>query len=521
MRSEFLIVAKRLMERERRAMSVRDMVDLGLKRQLFSDDVAGQTPHKTMGSKLSVHIRRLGDQSLFVRTGPGKFYLRSLLNGAAPFEVRPAIPPPSVERVLAFRREELDRLTSWQGLKTAWRQFATEVFSRLKPLYIPRIEAEQRTDLKQVTTYVLVANHQSLLAYKRGTYSRVEQFLQGSSCIGFGGHVTDVDLDLFNIPTMGVYACASRELMEELRIPFADKKRLSLSQGLTIEGVINDDSSEVGRRHLAFVLKYNVANPADWTQPERGEKAITQLHWISPQNPSPVGIWNFEYWSQLCLRNFAPTLTRTSSAYRLIRRKPLIPPHVLCVIGPVGSGKTLATETLKTHYGYSEVNTGRIMANLLGIPPVPKTQRQIFQAKALRFISRVRGPGILAKEIWKAISQTGSDRVLVDGLRHKSTLQALRHLKPHVKVGVLFVHTPPDLAYGFYSQRIEHGSTMPEFVSVRSAPVEAEVESLISDADVVLYNWTGRLQYARTIIALMKDLGVMQRPLFHTVTLTA
>jgi hypothetical protein len=60
MKSEFLIVAKRLMETEKKAMSPRELVDLGQKRQLFSDNVAGKTPYQTMKSKLSVHVRRFG-----------------------------------------------------------------------------------------------------------------------------------------------------------------------------------------------------------------------------------------------------------------------------------------------------------------------------------------------------------------------------------------------------------------------------------------------------------------------------
>jgi hypothetical protein len=77
-----------------------------------------------------------------------------------------------------------------------------------------------------------------------------------------------------------------------------------------------------------------------------------------------------------------------------------------------------------------------------------------------------------------------------------------------LRIGIVFVHTPPDLAYSFYADRIEQGASMDEFLSVRSAPVEAEVESMIAIADAVLYNWTGRLQYRETIQALMAELGI-------------
>jgi hypothetical protein len=36
---------------------------------------------------------------------------------------------------------------------------------------------------------------------------------------------------------------------------------------------------------------------------------------------------------------------------------------------------TLATDVLKKDFGYIEINTGEVVAQLLGIPPVPKTSR--------------------------------------------------------------------------------------------------------------------------------------------------
>src|SRR5437667_225884 len=111
MKSEFLIVAKSLLESERRPMSPREIVDLAFKRQLFSHNVAGKTPHQTMKSKLSVHMRRHGDLSPFIRTGPGRFYLRALLDGARrPFEARPIRPTKSMEKVLVYRAAALDKI---------------------------------------------------------------------------------------------------------------------------------------------------------------------------------------------------------------------------------------------------------------------------------------------------------------------------------------------------------------------------------------------------------------------------
>jgi hypothetical protein len=80
------------------------------------------------------------------------------------------------------------------------------------------------------------------------------------------------------------------------------------------------------------------------------------------------------------------------------------------------------------------------------------------------------------------------------------------------RIGIIFVHTPADQAYSFYASRIAQGASMSDFLATRSAEVEGEVESLISSADAVLYNWTGRPQYRETIKALMDELGTSEVP---------
>src|SRR5438067_685818 len=84
LRSEFLRAAVAVLRRYRRPLRPKEIVDLGLREGFFSDKRIGVTPDQTMKSKLSVHIRRYGDASPFVRTGPGRFYLRELLGASPP-----------------------------------------------------------------------------------------------------------------------------------------------------------------------------------------------------------------------------------------------------------------------------------------------------------------------------------------------------------------------------------------------------------------------------------------------------
>jgi hypothetical protein len=74
------------------------------------------------------------------------------------------------------------------------------------------------------------------------------------------------------------------------------------------------------------------------------------------------------------------------------------------------------------------------------------------------------------------------------------------------KIGVLFVHTPPDVAFDFYRSREVSGSiSIFDFLRVRDDPVEAEVREMIGQADAVLYNWNGRTEYQDAICDLMNE----------------
>jgi dephospho-CoA kinase len=178
---------------------------------------------------------------------------------------------------------------------------------------------------------------------------------------------------------------------------------------------------------------------------------------------------------------------------------------VLCVLGEIGSGKTEATRVLKETCGYLEVNSGQVMARLLGIPPVPETPRGIFQAAAWEFISRPSGPQELARALWDEVETHTFPRLLIDGIRQRATLEALRQLARMRKIGVLFVHTPPDVAFEFYKSRAGDEATIHDFLREREQPVESEVRGLISMSDAVLYNWTGRASYVSTITKLMQE----------------
>jgi predicted NUDIX family phosphoesterase/dephospho-CoA kinase len=498
MSSEFLIVAERVLLAKGNAMSASQIVDYATAHQLFSDRVAGKTPFQTMKSKLSVDIRTNGSNSKFMRTAPGKFFLRAALpTGIVEYEAPKYLKTPPSERVLTVPSAEFYKHVHFQGISLSH----ARVQKLLNPSvcrYLDRLEAELSNDSKQVLTYIMVSRGTGVLCFQRGNFNRVEDFLRGSNCIGFGGHVSETDNSLLSEGSMGLFESARRELMEELRLPRIDQTRLLEGRGLSLVGVLNDDSSPVGRRHFAFIFRYKVSRDTFWDKPIKGEKSIAQLHWIRP-NKGHQPIWKFEYWSQLCLRQFLPLLAKTASAYQIVRSGRVSRASIICVIGALGSGKSEATRVLAHAFGYSEINSGRVLARLLGVRPVTHRQREEFQKQAFHFIQGSNGPKTLAATIASEILRRKEHRFVVDGLRQRKTYEELCTILGKERVAVIYVHTLPDIAFKFYVGRSRSLISFSEFLKLRDAEVERDVPGFLKIADAVIYNWEGKSVYLRTV----------------------
>jgi predicted NUDIX family phosphoesterase len=502
LRSEFLSVAAIVLRQTGIAMTPKQIVDYAIEHGLFTDRISGRTPHQTMKSKLSVDVRRRSGQSLFARTRPGAFSIRNAVSLEAVYEAKPYSRAPDQSDVRVISPDRLDSVGRFQGIQRKWQRYASLLERRADVEYQSRAFAETTEQWKQVLTYVLVTRKGKVLCFRRGNFSRVEDNLRGSLCIGFGGHVTREDFDLLALGAKGVLRSAARELAEELRLPAEDVQRLATSEGLEIVGVLNDDSSVVGRKHIAFILRYEVSESQAWLQPVRGEKSIAQLHWIEPESIT-YPIWHFEYWSQLCLRTFLPKISKSTPAYRLIRRARLRDARVIFVMGTVGSGKTEAASLIAQYTDRVYINSGEIVADLLGIGVVTPENRDEFQSEALSFIQRSDGPARLAKAIYDRIAEA-KGAAIVDGVRHLATLNGIYQLLgSRRRTAVIYVHTSPDMAHKFYCARKGNEIPFRKFLETRDAPVEHEVGHFLRVADGVVYNWFGRTQYVRTIRQLV------------------
>lgn len=141
-----------------------------------------------------------------------------------------------MEQVLVVERKKIEQYVSGRnGLIT---DHPNELFEIIKAEheFMPRPEAEQRPDYKQIIPYVILRRGDEVFVTRRLNKGG-EARLHGKISIGIGGHINPVD-EQGDLLMRGLW----REIHEEVELD----KHGELSPC----GFINDDSNAVGSVHL-------------------------------------------------------------------------------------------------------------------------------------------------------------------------------------------------------------------------------------------------------------------------------
>jgi len=201
------------------------------------------------------------------------------------------------ENVLVFPRSLFERLGVFQGFSSEVDRYLPAILDQKNNSFQPRARAETDPAFKQIIPYVVVTDGKSVLHYVRGKKAG-EQRLVAKGSIGIGGHINDEDHSLFAVGLQAFQEAVKREVCEELTVQGSfDAKPV---------GLINDDSTEVGRVHFGIVHVL-------FRTPEevrKNEQVITQVEFI-PVEELKARREQMETWSQLCLDNLDALLKQT------------------------------------------------------------------------------------------------------------------------------------------------------------------------------------------------------------------
>lgn len=152
------------------------------------------------------------------------------------------------ERILGFPAEVLDRLGRFHGFSAETERYLPVILSRLAVR--ERGPAEEDPSFKQLIPYVVFVSGGQVFRYvrgKRGTEARLHEL----HSVGVGGHIRADDISLFEDTYR---AGMRREVSEEVALPEGEEAH-------PVVGMINDDSTPVGRVHFGVVHLCALARP--------------------------------------------------------------------------------------------------------------------------------------------------------------------------------------------------------------------------------------------------------------------
>ena len=145
------------------------------------------------------------------------------------------------EHILVVKREYLfaDIDDAWHGLKEVNFEHYLNIINDKKE-FLPRSIMETDPTYKQIIPY-LVFEHDNTYFLMQRKSDASEARLRNKLTLGIGGHIRQEDMQ-----SSSLFAWAMREFHEEV----------DYAGSVTVKplGILNDDSNDVGKVHIGFVL---------------------------------------------------------------------------------------------------------------------------------------------------------------------------------------------------------------------------------------------------------------------------
>jgi len=184
------------------------------------------------------------------------------------------------EEILVISTKSLfSHVKSWQGINTT--DFETIIeYIKNHISFMPRAHAETNFGYKQIIPYVLFTFKEKIFVMQRKPNAS-EQRLASKFSLGIGGHIRQDDIQQNDI-----FEWAYREFHEEVNYSGALKYQSI--------GILNDDSSDVGKVHLGVILLINGDSAEISIKDEHKDGMLLNIDECSQLYE------NMENWSKIC-----------------------------------------------------------------------------------------------------------------------------------------------------------------------------------------------------------------------------
>lgn len=429
--------------------------------------------HKSIRRAVNNHLKNMGDNSPIEKIKKDLYKIRdSILANKHIFTAQKR-----AEKVLVIENQRFRDVGQFHGLQRNFDYYFESLLKDNQPIFINRLKAEEDDDYKQIVCYVMVMVGDKLLRFSRRAVNTFNSYIDGKYSIGFGGHISLIDFNLFsaNRTDSGYSAGFERELFEELGI---SEKDILTSKNL---GVLNDESTPLGSRHLAFVHLVEI----DQNRYKNDNGELEHVELVSFEEISREYSL-FEYWSKLCLNEyFSDKLNFYCHVQDDLKNKFQSQSKFICVIGGIGSGKSEISKFLCHNYNYYYISASSVLKKHIILPD--NYSREEIQDQGYEFIISKDAHLILVNSIVEEISLSQSTHFVIDGLRFVETYNALRE-RLKSKINIIYVENTFDNRLRFYNQRDRQSESPDRFRKIINHPAEQGIEKFLPLANTLIFN---------------------------------
>lgn len=293
----YLEIARKVLHTARQPLSARQILKSAYQMQIVPRDLYGRTQHKTLQARLSTDILTQRSKSEFFRTGPGRFFLRSLLSdkGVPSRYKREYIAPLRAEQlgrydVIAFSRDELANVKMGDGPKL-------DLANLLElPWRYERLEDVRRDESLLAFRFLIVV-------VQGGRVVRNEQRLFGEretnqkSAIGFEGIVRRDDHGLFSADSSGLFEAAARTVLAQFDLPVRLAPTIEAEEKWTTLYALFDRWGDAQKDDLTVALLFQ---SADIPEVAEAVESISTCEWLNiPTRVNDLSC--FDRWSAFLL----------------------------------------------------------------------------------------------------------------------------------------------------------------------------------------------------------------------------
>ena len=216
----YLAIARAVLKSSGQPLSARQILKTAHQMQLIPRDLYGRTQHKTLQARLATDILKHRSKSLFYRTGPGRFFLRS-------FQFDRSIPQRYWKEYQApLRAAQLGRFDVVAFFRSPLAEIACKTrspFPASRLLALPwrfvRLYNVQRDDQFVPFRFLLLLTADGRLFLDNFRPVMTEGDLHDRSTIGIEGFVKRGDLSLFSSDEVGLLDAAARTILERFDLP--------------------------------------------------------------------------------------------------------------------------------------------------------------------------------------------------------------------------------------------------------------------------------------------------------------